>query len=430
MTEQIKMPYQISTLPNGMVLQTMYNPYIHSVAVEAYVKVGSRYENINNNGISHVFEHMVFKGTTKRDYVRILEEIEEVGASINAATSYTTTTYNTKVLSEDAPIAIDLICDMLFNSTFPEEEFKKEKEVIIEELHQGNDDVAGVVYENSCNISYQNQALGRPIIGSIDNIQSFTREDLINFKNQYYVPENILFSVVGNIGHQEALELLESKCIAQPVQNSCLNYEPAKFTGGYIVDEKEELSHVHVRMLYESVNQTSPFRFAHTVFSNIVGGGATSRLFKEVRGEHGLVYSIGSGTNYNSDTGVFIIAFNTSPDKLNQSLSVIADVLKNSVDSITQEEVNKYKSTIKFGLLIKNEYNEFLASGLNKMYSVHRRYIEDEEVLENYHAVTIDDVQKAGRDILSSDFSVSIVGAPGVDIPSYDQFKAMFNFDL
>lgn len=405
-------------LPSGLTILSINNPSSGLVAFEALVKVGSRYESQDISGISHYVEHVNFKGTTKRTSKDIAEEIENVGGSFNAGTSQEHTSYSITILREYAPLAIDMICDIMLNSTFPEAELEKEKKVVIQEIAQREDSPPAVTSENLMRVIYKDQPLGRSIAGTPETVGNITREDIIKFTSQYYIPSNIIFSAAGNIDHQELVNLVQEKCV-RPSNQVCSNFEPANFSSNYIYQENAELSQTNVIISYEAVNKTSTETYKYTMLSNILGNGFSSRLFQALREKSPLVYSIGSDTDFSDDTGLFSINFSATNDNLMESFEAISDELKKLTYTITQKELDKFVAQIKFGLCFSNENSMGLASRLNNNYADYSRIISNEEIFEEYSSITIENLHDLASEIFRSPVSISMVGQ-NENIPSYD----------
>ena len=298
------MTINIDKLKNGIRVVTEEIPSIESVSVGIWINAGSRNEKKIENGIAHFLEHMAFKGTEKRSALQIAEEIESVGGFINAYTSREITCYYAKVLKNHLPLAVDILSDIISNSIFNEQEIEIEKGVIIQEIGQMKDTPDDVIFELLQKEAFADTELGRSILGSAENINSFQRENFINFIDNNYFAEKIVLCAAGNLKHKDLCKLASSlqdiKKLKKPLSKNKI-----LFKGG----EKrviKDLEQAHFAVGFEAPNLKSPKLFAGKVFSVIMGGGMSSRLFQEIREKRGLCYSIGTSFDCYSDNGIFL----------------------------------------------------------------------------------------------------------------------------
>lgn len=415
--------HQKTILPNGLTILSLNKADVASVAIEVWVKVGSRYESIPLNGIAHFVEHLNFKGTSKRSAKQIAEEFDAVGGYLNAYTSKEHTVYSAKVLKEFLPLAIDVLADIMFNSVYDEEELNKEKNVVLQELAQTKDNPEDLVFEYFSENSFNNQAIGRSILGGEENINSFTREQVIDFVHKYYTAPRIIISAAGNLTHEELLNLVVEKFSAFN-KNEEINADKAKYTGGHRFENNAELSQLHLIIGYEGLAFNSPDYYKLEMLANIWGGSISSRLFQEIREKRGLVYSVGSFCQYYTDAGVFGVSVSSSSDKIEELLNVLSEEIGKITHDITQEEVNRCLAQVKASLHMSRESVDNWVGILAGNYSYHGKYVAREEIWQNYSAVKIEDLHDLAKTIFSKSKPITVTALGDIkNLPTYLQIQ-------
>ena len=385
------MTINIDKLKNGIRVVTEEIPSIESVSVGIWINAGSRNEKKIENGIAHFLEHMAFKGTEKRSALQIAEEIESVGGFINAYTSREITCYYAKVLKNHLPLAVDILSDIISNSIFNEQEIEIEKGVIIQEIGQMKDTPDDVIFELLQKEAFADTELGRSILGSAENINSFQRENFINFIDNNYFAEKIVLCAAGNLKHKDLCKLASSlqdiKKLKKPLsKNNVL------FKGG----EKrviKDLEQAHFAVGFEAPNLKSPKLFAGKVFSVIMGGGMSSRLFQEIREKRGLCYSIGTSFDCYSDNGIFLSYAGTSGDKVKELSEVIASEFKDSITNINETEVERAKTQLRSSLLMGLENSSSRSERLARGLIIWDKIVEVQETISKIDSVSLQDVE-------------------------------------
>ena len=284
------MTIQTTTLENGLRVVSDPMATVESVSLGVWVGVGARYEKPEMNGVSHLLEHMAFKGTHRRSALAIAEEIEAVGGHINAYTTRESTAYYVRVLKEDVPLGVDLIADILQHSTMEKEELERERTVILQEIHQANDTPDDVVFDNFQAAAYPDQPLGRQVLGDADIVGSMDRDTIIEYMNGHYNARTMVLAAAGRVDHDELVSLARDTFSELP-QGEEANREAALYTGGESIIERE-LEQAHLLLGFEGVGYQDPDFYTVAVLSTLFGGGMSSRLFQEIREKRGLVYSI------------------------------------------------------------------------------------------------------------------------------------------
>lgn len=417
--------HEKTILSNGLTVLSLKNDNVSSVAIEIWVKVGSRNEPVNLNGIAHFIEHMNFKGTSKRSAKEIAEEFDAIGGYLNAYTSKENTVYSAKILREFLPLTIDVLSDIMFNSVYNEEEIEKEKNVVLQELAQVEDTPEEVVFESFSETSFLGQAVGRSILGSKENILKFTKQQIVEFTRSHYIAPKIIIAASGNLTHQELLDLVLEKFIPFPSDN-LIEAEKATYTGGHIFKHDPKLSQFHLVVGYEGLSIHSDEYYKLEMLANIWGGSISSRLFQEIREKRGLVYSVGSFCHYFSDSGVFGALLSTSNDKIDESLKVLSEEIIKLTHTITQEEVDRCLAQVRASLYMSRETVDNWVSIMAGNYSCHGRYISREEIWQGYTSITIEDLHDLAKRIFSSK-KLSTISALGdiKDFPDYQYIQKL-----
>lgn len=388
------MTINIDKLKNGIRVVTEEIPSIESVSVGIWINAGSRNEKKIENGIAHFLEHMAFKGTEKRSALQIAEEIESVGGFINAYTSREITCYYAKVLKNHLPLAVDILSDIISNSTFHEQEIEIEKGVIIQEIGQMKDTPDDVIFELLQKEAFADTELGRSILGSAENINSFQRKNFINFIDNNYFAEKIVLCAAGNLKHKDLCKLASSLQDIKELKKP-LSKNKVLFKGG----EKrviKDLEQAHFAVGFEAPNLKSPKLFAGKVFSVIMGGGMSSRLFQEIREKRGLCYSIGTSFDCYSDNGIFLSYAGTSGDKVKELSEVIATEFKDSITTINETEVERAKTQLRSSLLMGLENSSSRSERLARGLIIWDKIVEVQETISKIDSVSLEDVRDFG----------------------------------
>ncbi len=415
------MTRQLSTLKNGLRIVTEKMPELDTVSLGVWVGVGAMFEPKEINGISHLLEHMAFKGTKTRTAKQIAEEIENVGGYINACTSRETTSYYIKVLKEDCVLALDILSDILQNSTFDEEEFAREKTVVLQEISQSIDTPDDIIFDYFQDKAFPNQPMGRPILGTIETVTSITRQTLNDYMKQNYTPKRMVLAASGNLEHEVFVDLAE-KYFSSLQENKGLEAQKAVYQGGEY-REKKDIEQVNIVLGFEGVSIFDKDYYTAHILSTVFGGGMSSRLFQEIREKRGLVYSIYSFNAASSNGGIFGIYAGTGEKEAKELLSVVCDeILKIKDKGISQEELHRAKAQIKAGVLMALE-NPTARSEQNAGHLLSfNRLLDKEEILEKIAQVSQDGVQALAKKIFSTKPTLATLG-PVDYVLSYDEIK-------
>ena len=379
------MTTQVSTLANGLRVATDQIETVESVSLGIWIDVGTRHEPPELNGVAHFLEHMAFKGTERRSARAIAEEIEAVGGHVNAYTSRESTAYYAKVLKEDVPLALDILGDILQNSTFDPEELDRERTVILQELGQANDTPDDIIFDYFQERAYPDQAMGRPVLGRPEIIRELSREAVVSYLRDHYGARRMVVAAAGNLEHKRLLELAAKLLSNFPADRSVAT-EPAQYSGG---DRREnrDLEQLHLVLGFPGVALGDPDFYAASVLSTAFGGGMSSRLFQEIREKRGLVYAIHSFVHGYRDGGLFGIYAGTGEEEVAELAPALCEEATRLADGLTEIELNRAKTQMKAGLLMSLESTSVRCEQLAQHLLIHGTPFDPPEVVRRIEAV-------------------------------------------
>jgi predicted Zn-dependent peptidase len=393
------MSVEVTTLKSGINVVTDTMPHLETASLGVWVASGSRDERRDEHGISHFLEHMAFKGTRRRTARQIAEEIEAVGGDLNAATGAETTAYYARVLKADVPLALDVLADILSDPTFDREEIAREQSVIVQEIGAVADTPDDLIFEHLNAIAFPEQPLGRSILGTAKTVRSFHGGALRDYLGRNYRAPDIVVAAAGAVDHAAVVAEVEIRFSSFIGPASPLP-EPAKFGGGSHV-EKRELEQVHIAMALPGVAVTDPTLYSLQVFTNILGGGMSSRLFQEARERRGLCYSIYSFHMPYSDIGMFGLYAGTDATDMSELMRVIVGEIAGTADTISEPEIARSKAQMKAGLLMALESSGARIDQLARQMITRGRPMTVEELVEKVEAVTVETARAAGRALIA-----------------------------
>ncbi len=414
----------VHSLKSGLTLITDYIDTVETVSVGMWNKVGARNEHENVNGVAHLLEHMAFKGTKTRSALDIAKEVEMVGGAVNAYTSREVTAYYMKVLKEDIGLSIDIISDILQNSAFDSKELDRERGVILQEIGMYLDTPDDVVFDKWQEVAYPNQPMGRSILGKSDIIKTISRDKVEGFMKGYYRPDKMVFSVSGNFNESQVIELIEKNF--QNLPQGSEDHSPKSIYQGGEFRQDKELEQVNIILGFEGVDFYSDLYYPTAVYSTVLGSGMSSRLFQEIREKRGLVYSISSYTSSFSDSGIFGVYAGTGQKEVMELVPVLCDQLNIDATQFTSEELQRAKAQFKSSLLMGQESTSRRCRSNASKYLMHKRLIPHEEIIAEIDQVQLEDLEKARKNILKSNITLSSIG-PIKDLESLDSVKSRFS---
>ena len=347
--------YRKSTLANGLRVITEAMPYVRSASLGVWADVGSASERREQRGISHLVEHMLFKGTERRTAREIAETMDGVGGNLNAFTDKEATCYYAKVIDHHVPLAIDVLSDMFLHSTFAPADLAKEQKVVLEEIKMYDDSPDEMIHDLFTRTMWRGSDLGEPTIGYAETVSSLGREDLRAHMRARYAPNRVVFAAAGNVDHDAIVDLVERAFAGfGGVADSPLPERPALTPATVVRSKDTEQAYVVIGARGLSVRDER--RYELSVLDTILGGGMSSRLFQEVREKRGLAYSVYSFQQGYREAGLFGISAGTSPGSVQECVDVIVDELARLAEyGPTEAELTLAKEHIKGSLTLSLE---------------------------------------------------------------------------
>lgn len=404
-------------LANGFRIVSEHMPGLQSAAIGIWVTAGGRHERIEQNGIAHFLEHMAFKGTKRRSALKIAEAIEDVGGYINAYTSREVTAYYARVLKEDVALGLDVIGDIVLNPVFDPHEIEVERGVILQEIGQAHDTPDDVIFDWLQEESYRDQPLGRTILGPVERVRAFSREDLSAFVSEHYGPEQMILSAAGAVDHDKLVRLA-TEMFGHLRSCKGLIPAPARFTGGEARHDKA-LEQAHFALAFEGPGYRDDSIYTAQIYSSALGGGMSSRLFQEVREVRGLCYTIFAQTGAYADTGTTTIYAGTSAEQLGELATITIDEMKRAAEDMSEAEVARARAQMKAGMLMGLESPSNRAERLARLVQIWGTVPSLEETVARIDAVTTADVRAFAETMAVSVPAAlalygPVAGAPGL----------------
>ncbi len=402
------MSVEITELANGLRIVTHAMAQVETTSLGVWVAAGSRHEAPAEHGLSHLLEHMAFKGTRRRTARAIAEEIEAAGGDLNAATSVEQTAYYARVLAEDTPLAIDLLADILTDSLFDPAELEREKGVILQEIGAVRDTPDDLVFDMLTATAFPNQAIGRPILGTPDCVTGFDAAAIGSYLANHYCAGSMVVAAAGALTHDAVVSQIERHFKALPTRPR-ITCPPARYIGGE-VKARRKLEQAHIAIGFEGVSFLDPDNYATHIFANAAGGGMSSRLFQEIREKRGLAYSIYAFHWAFSDTGLFGLYAGTSAGAVAELVPVMLDCMGEAAHNLSDAEIQRAKAQMKVSLLTALESSSARAEQIARQLLAYGRTLDRLEIVDRIDAISLEDVRRAGRKVLTSTPSVAAIG--------------------
>lgn len=420
------MTYQVSTLPSGLRVATEFLPGMESVTVAVTADVGARFEEKKEGGLSHLLEHMAFKGTKRRSARDIAEEMDMVGGNMNAYTSLENTVYHTRVLKQDVALSVDILADILQHSAYAEDELARERNVILQEIAMHHDTPDDLVFDYFSEGTYPDQPLGRSILGDAKRVAAFSQDDIIHYMRKHYNAPDMIVSAAGNIEHGAFLKMINDsfgqlgKAGRQPLPQ-------ARYGGGDKRIERK-LEQLHVVLGLECVSFVDPDYYAWQVLSTLLGGGMSSRLFQEVREKRGLAYTVQAFVSSYADGGVFGMYAATGEDKAAELVPVMCQEVVKLQEGVTAQELQRAKNQIKASLLMTRESSSAIAEWIGRHLLCYGRYRPANEITALVDAVTADDIKRLAGVLVSKRKGLTLTAlGPISNVPDYQKVVECFS---
>ncbi|MEW6066878.1 MAG: pitrilysin family protein [Nitrospirota bacterium] len=391
-----------------VVMESLKN--MRSVVLGIWVKVGSRNERPEKNGISHFLEHMFFKGTKKRSAKDIAFEIDSLGGELNAFTSHENTAFYVKVLDEYLEKGIELLSDIFFNSVFPEEDIEKEKKIIKEEIKMIEDAPDDYIHDLFNQTVWGHIGLGQSVLGRRETVKLFTKDDITSHIRKYYGTKDLIISCAGNFEHDWLLSMINKK-----IDGLRRCSEPEKITMPEFKSKVEvfnkELSEAHICLGVEGLPQASEERYSLCVLNTILGAGISSRLFQEIREKRGLAYSIYSFIVSYFDTGIWGVYAGISRKKIQEVLELILREMRGLKDTVDEGELHRAKNQLKGNIMLGLESTSSRMNNIARQEIYYGRYISPGEIMKKIDSITLNQIKDiAGRLIEKNCFALTVYG--------------------
>ena len=414
------MNVELTKLPDNLSVVSHRMEAVETVSLGAWVSVGTRYENSSNKGISHLLEHMAFKGTTRRTARQIVEEIEDVGGQINAFTTREVTAFHATILKENVELALEIIADIIQNSIFENTELDRERLVVLQEIAQSLDTPEDLVFDYFQGMAFPEQPIGQPVLGFPKFIKKISRKDLISYRNTHYIPSRMVLSAAGNLDHEGFVGMVQNAFMKLNPENDS-EFSGAQYIGG---DRREvrPLEQTHLVLGFEGAGFADPKFYPISLAATILGGGMSSRLFQKIREELGLAYSIYAFSASYTDSGLFGIYVGTGQEGLKELLPILCDELRKATTNITEKELFRAKMQLKAGIVMSLESTAARTEQIARQVAVFGRVLPIDELIERVQSVDLQTVMDTIESCLNGKPTVAAVG-PIKNLLHFDQIR-------
>jgi len=406
-----------TVLPGGLRIVTEAMPTVRSVTVGIWVGVGSRDEAPSLAGASHYLEHLLFKGTRRRDAMTISSAIDAVGGEMNAFTSKEYTCFYARVLDTDLPLAVDMVCDLVTSSVIKAADVESERGVILEEIAMHEDDPTDMVHDQFAQVLFGAGPLGRPVLGSVESIETIGRSAIAGYYRRRYRPQDMVVAVAGNVDHASVVRLVKAAFVTAGLAGESaapagprLGLQRAAGVGGVrVIRRTTEQANVVIGT--PGVSRRDDRRFALGVLNAALGGGMSSRLFQEVREKRGLAYSVYSYHAQYADTGLFGIYAGCVPRKVDDVLAICREEVEKVTDhGITAEELERGKGQLRGSLVLGLEDTGSRMSRIGKAELVYGELLSVDNIIDRINKVSLDDVSSVAAEVLAAKPTLAVVG--------------------
>lgn len=410
-------------LKNGLRVVYEKNDYIKSVSLGIWVGVGSSHEDSSNNGLSHFNEHMYFKGTENMDAKQIADKIDNLGGLLNAFTNKEMTCYYSRVIDENFIEAMEIMTDMFLKSKFAEDDIKNERNVIIEEIKMYDDSPEDIVSDRIAELLYKGSPLELPILGYKEDIEKYSREDILKFRNEKYTASNTVITVVGNFDEDEMLDFVEKNYADMPSGEKEILILDSSYSSG-ILPVHKEIEQLHFGLANRTYARNSAYEYPAKVFNNAFGGSMSSKLFQELREKRGLVYSTTSYTSSYTDVGGFDIYAGLAYNKLEECLKIISEIMDEMLEKgLSEEVIERSKRQLKCNYILAMESSSNVMSFIGRQELLDGDIRSIEDIIKDIESITKKDVDEVCKKIMKKqDMSTIFVG----NIKEHENLQSIF----
>jgi predicted Zn-dependent peptidase len=403
------MAVEATQLASGLRVVTDASPGLETASLGVYFAAGSRHESAAEHGLSHLLEHMAFKGTQRRDARAIAESIENVGGDLNAATSVENTAYYARVLREDCGLALDVLADILTRSLFDAQELGREKQVILQEISALQDSPEELVFDLFSAAAFPDQPIGRAILGTPARVNKFSRDAIQSYLDRHYTAKNCVVAGAGAVDHAQICAAAE-RLFADLPQTAPSPLVAADYRGGEVIVGKK-LEQTQVVVGFSGLSFGDPANYAAHIFANAVGGGMASRLFQEVREKRGLAYGVSAFHWSFLDAGLFGFEAGAHARDVGELIAVGLDVLAEAAHRLAEPDMARAKAQTKVAMLMALESSSSRAEQIARQTMIFGRVFSQKEMIEKIDGLTLEDVRATGAALLRTPPTVAILGA-------------------
>ncbi len=407
-----------TVLPGGLRVVTERIPGVRSVSFGVWVGVGSRDESPRQQGCSHYLEHLLFKGTVRRSALEISSAIDALGGEMNAFTAKEYTCFYARVLDEDLPVAVDVICDVVSSALVLPADVESERGVILEEIAMNEDDPADSVHDAFAQAVFGDTPLGRPILGSTQSIRGLSRTTINGYYRRNYTLDNLVVSVVGNVDHATVVKMVkrglgpllaDADPSVRPAAARPMTASTKAKPGVHLSNRRTEQANLVLGV--PGLSRTDDRRYALAVLNAALGGGMSSRLFQEVREKRGLAYSVYSYAAAYNGAGLFGVYAGCAPAKVDQVLDLCQTELARVAEhGITNEELTRGKGQLRGSFVLGMEDTSSRMVRVGKGELVHGEILSLDESLRRFAAVTLDEVREVAAAVLGAPRTLAVIG--------------------
>lgn len=405
---------QESTFDNGVRVLSQQVPGMHTVSIGIWLANGARYEQPAEQGIAHFIEHLLFKGTSRRTARQITREIDSLGGVLNAFTSYEYVCYYAKALTRSLPQVVDILTDMFLHSTFPAEEIERERKVVLQEIKMRDDAPEEAIHDRLHQSFWKGHPLGHPILGTAETISRLNRNEILQFREHWYRPSEIMIAAAGAVDHQALVGLLQPMFAGLPSgEPRRTQQQSGRSASGRVVEVSErELEQTLICLGTEGLPATSADRYSLMLLNAVLGGGMSSRLFEEIREKRGLAYSVYSYVASFADAGALAVYAGTERERSCEALKIILEEMSRlKQEKIPADELNAAREQVKGKILMSLESSDSYMSRLARSYLYFGRYQPLDEIMAGYDAVTADDLRSLAARLFQDDsLNIQVMG--------------------
>jgi predicted Zn-dependent peptidase len=397
---------QFLVIADGLRVVSEKLPFFKSVSIGLWIGSGSINETLENNGVSHFIEHMIFKGTNRHSARDIADIIDGVGGQINGFTAKECTCFYVKVMDEHIDVALDLLSDMVLNPKLSEDDIQKEKAVIAEEIHMTEDSPEDLVQELMAKAFFGEHPLGMPILGNQYNVMNMDKRSITEYYNEWYNPSNAVLAVAGSYDEDELIRCINKYFSGWNNNSKSKPSFPSNVVKPTVLKKEKPIEQIHCCISVEGLKQDDPDMYALLALNNIIGGGMSSRLFQKIREERGMAYSVFSYPSFYPNIGMFSVYAAINPSQINEVIYLIKEEIRNiSKEGISHEEYKRAKEQLKGNYVLGLESTSNRMSALGRAELVMGRIYTPDEILQKIEDITEEQMNVVASRLFNTDIT-------------------------